>query len=30
MLVRGPVETRLRQILVEGRPDELRRRLEGR
>jgi uncharacterized membrane protein len=27
MLVRGPVEARLRQLLIEGRPDELRRRM---
>jgi uncharacterized membrane protein len=27
MLIRGPVEARLRQILVEGRPEELRRRM---
>ncbi len=29
MLVRGPVEARLRVILVDGRPDELRRRVAG-
>jgi uncharacterized membrane protein len=27
MLIRGPVETRLRQIMVEARPEELRRRM---
>lgn len=29
MLVRGPVEGRLREVLVGGRPDELKRRVEG-
>lgn len=29
MLIRGPVEGRLRQLMVEARPDELRRRVEG-
>lgn len=29
MLVRGPVEGRIREILVGGRPDELKRRVEG-
>lgn len=29
MLIRGPVEGRLRQIMVEGRADELRRRIES-
>src|SRR5215210_1582993 len=29
MLIRGPVETRLRQIMVEARPEELRRRVES-
>jgi hypothetical protein len=29
MLIRGPVESRLRQIMVEARPDELRRRIES-
>jgi uncharacterized membrane protein len=29
MLIRGPIEGRLRQIMVEGRPQELRRRMES-
>jgi len=29
MLIRGPVEGKIRELLVEGRPEELRKRVEG-